>query len=190
MNLPHSRVGITGNEDRRDIFSSPGISQMDGRFPNVASDNMSHFGLPFGEVRDKQNFSHEPWSYQQLLTPTSGFNYPDVQFSSGSPSIQQSSTPFIDPTLVNNFQNSQNQNFHSPASTFNNMNSTKVPVNTNMNFSGNRIPEIPNFSSGNQIIDNSVNQKPAATPYSSSRLPVFPSTSSTNKRINPFSFAS
>jgi len=156
-NLPHSRVGITGNEDRRDIFSSPGISQMNGRFPNDASDNMSRFGLPFGEVRDKQNFNHEPGTYQQLLTPTSGFNYPDVQFSSGSPSIQQSSTPFIDPNLGSNFQNSRNQSFHSPDSNFNYMNSNTVPVNTNMNFSGNRIPETPSFSSRNKIIDNSVN---------------------------------
>ena len=54
-NLPHSRVGITGNEDRRDIFSSPGISQKDDRFPNVASDIISHFGSPFEEVRDKSN---------------------------------------------------------------------------------------------------------------------------------------
>ena len=188
-NLPHSRVGITGNEDRRDIFSSPGISQMGGRFPNVASDNISHFGSPFEEVRNKSNFNHEPWGQQQLFTPSSGFNYPDVQFSSGSPSIQQSSTPFVDPNLDNNFQNSQNQSFHSPASNFNHINNNTGPVNTDMNFSGNRIPETPSFSSGNQIIDNSVNQKPASVPYSSSRLPVFPSTSSTNKRINPFSFA-
>ena len=188
MNLPNSRVGMTGNEDRSGSFCSPGGSEITGRFPNEVSDNSFQFGSPF-EVRERRHFQSEPWEQRSQLTPSNGFNYPDIRFSSGSPTFHHSATPFIDPNFSTNFQNSTNQNSYSFASNFNDLNSTPVSGNINMNFSGNRNPESPSFSSGNQIFNNSVNQQPAAVTNSSSKLLIFPSMSSTNKRVNPFSFA-
>ena len=60
--------------------------------------------------------------------------------------------------------------------------------NYEMNFNNNLIPESPSFKSGNQSFTNSGNRNSANFPTSTSRVPVFPSTSSNTKRFNPFSF--
>ena len=60
--------------------------------------------------------------------------------------------------------------------------------NYEMNFNSNLIPESPSFKSGNQSFTNSGNRNSANFPTSTSRVPVFPSTSSNTKRFNPFSF--
>ena len=188
MNFPHSRTGNARSDPRSGDFRSPGARENDVRSPRDGPARISQQGSPFDERREEQHYRSEPLRQQLQFTPSSGFNYPEAQFSSGSPSIQPTSNAFYDPNSSNNFQNFDNLNSNSNNSQFPETNSSTMSGNYEMNFNSNLIPESPSFKSGNQSFTNSGNRNSANFPTSTSRVPVFPSTSSNTKRFNPFSF--
>jgi hypothetical protein len=51
-------------------------------------------GSPLDERREEQYYRSEPVRQQLQFTPSSGLNYPEAHFSSGSTSIQSTSNAF------------------------------------------------------------------------------------------------
>jgi hypothetical protein len=188
MNFPHSRTGNARNDSRSGEFRSPGARENDVRSPRDGSVRNFQQGSPFDERREEQHYRSEPLRQQLQFTPSSGFNYPEARVSSGSPSIQPTSSPFYYPNLSNNFQNFDNLNSNNNNSQVPETISSTMSGNHEMNFNSNMIPESPSFTSGNQIFTNSGNRNSANFPTSTSRAQGFPSTSSITKRTNPFLF--
>ena len=91
VNLPHSRTSGSGNNGSRDHFRSPGGSgnavrnSDDGFYDNFRPSSSNEFS------REDQQVRSGTWE-KQLQTPTSGFNYPDIQFAAGIPSYSQITT--------------------------------------------------------------------------------------------------
>ena len=98
VNISHSRSSGRGNNGSSDHFRSPGGSRNavrnsdDGFYDNFRPSSSNEFS------REDQQLRNGTWE-QHLQTPTSGFNYIDIQFSSGIPSYLQVPTRSVDPRI-------------------------------------------------------------------------------------------
>jgi hypothetical protein len=123
-------------------FRSPGESR------NTVSDSEDYFYDNFRSSssnensREDQQLRSESWEQHQLLTPSSGFNYSEFQFSSGSPTISQAPVNSFDRDPNNNFYSGwKNQNSMTNSPNFMTFNSPDLSRTMQNNFTSTLNPD-------------------------------------------------